>query len=139
VQIEVVGRRLGGSKDAGYGISCRADPGRASYYQFSIWQDKVEIAKLTPAGSGYEALTESDLGTIDPSAENRLRAVCTTDASGAARLVFSVNDHVVATTTDPDPLTTGTVGLVVATGGAKADWIEAQFDDFVVTAPDAQT
>ena len=138
VQVEVVGRRLGGAKDAGYGISCRADPGRESYYQFSIWQDKVEIAKLTP-GSGYEQLTESDLGTIDPNAENRLLAVCATDPFLGMRLVFSVNGHVVAALTDSHPLKTGTVGLVVATGGARADWIEAEFDDFVVTPAGPQT
>jgi TIR domain-containing protein len=134
VRIDVVARLLlGGDQDAGYGIACRSAASISSYYQFSIWSDHFEIAKITPTAPFFQALRQSeDLSAASPNGENRLQAVCSTDDAGASRLVFSVNGQVVASATDADsPLTAGTVGLVVASDNAKA--IEAEFDDFVVS------
>jgi hypothetical protein len=131
VKVDVAARRLlGGTRDSGYGIVCRASGDGSSYYEFAIWSDHVEIAKLTP---DFALLKSENLPAIDPRSENRLQAVCTTDGA-TTHLVFSVNGRVVATATDGNnPLAGRTVGLVVATGGAKATPIEAEFDDFVVT------
>ncbi len=136
VTVDVAARRLlGGDQDAGYGIACRAAPGGSSYYLLSIWKDHVEIAKVTPTGQGYEQKTTADLSAaVSQNGVNRMQAVCTTDRTGAAHLVLSVNGQEFAAYTDTEsPLSTGTVGLVVATGGAGVKAIEAEFDDFVVT------
>jgi len=49
-----------------------------------------------------------------------------------------VNGHVLVPRTldTKSPLTTGTVGLMVATGRAGAKAIEAEFDDFDVRSSD---
>jgi hypothetical protein len=48
-------------------------------------------------------------------------------------LVFSVNGRVVAEATDSEnPLSTGIVGVFVATGPDAKTAVEAEFDDFAV-------
>ena len=136
VKVQVVARRLlGGNEDTGYGIACRVAPSSPSYYQFAIWHDKVVIAKVTPTPPYYRTLKQSfDLSAVNRNGENVMQALCTTDQTGAASLVFSVNGAVVARAPDTDsPLSTGTVGLVVGTDGPPSSTIEAEFDDFVVT------
>jgi hypothetical protein len=73
---------------------------------------------------------------VDPQGTNRLEAICTTEDDGqGVRLTFLVNGRQVARATDRDrPLSSGTVGLLVATGGSNAEQIEAEFDNFVVTS-----
>jgi TIR domain len=135
VSVEVVARRLlGADEDAGYGIICRSASTIASYYEFAIWRDHVAIAKLTPTPPYYAELTSADLSAVNVNGDNRLQASCTTDTSGATALRFTVNRQVVARATDRhNPHSSGSVGLVVATGD-RAKAIEASFDDFVVRA-----
>jgi hypothetical protein len=136
ITVSVVAQRLvGADQDAGYGIMCRASPNTASYYQFAIWRDHAEIAKVIPVEPFFEQLAASeDLSAVHANGKNRLQAVCADDG-GSARLAFSVNGKEVATATDAtQPLSSGTVGLVVATGGKNVKAIEAEFDDFVVTS-----
>jgi hypothetical protein len=68
---------------------------------------------------------------IDGNATNRIQATCTTDEQAGVRLVFSVNDEMVATAVDTEnPYETGTVGLAVGEDGGASG---AEFDNFVVT------
>ncbi len=136
VSVEVVARRLlGANEDAGYGIMCRSSSTTASYYEFAIWRDHVAIAKVTPSPPYYSELEESAPATVNVNGDNRLQARCTTNRSGAAALLFKVNGQVVARATDSDnALSSGSVGVVVATGGHGTEAIEAEFDDFVVRA-----
>jgi len=132
-------RLLGADQDAGYGITCRSTPNGDRSYQFAIWRDNAVIAKITPAPPYYRVLNSSeDLSAVRPGGKNRLQAICSTDASGAPSLVFMVNGHVLVPRTldTKSPLTTGTVGLMVATGRAGAKAIEAEFDDFDVRSSD---
>jgi len=132
VRVAVDARPLtGADQDAGYGIACRAD-GTQSYYQFAIWQGQAVIAKVIPRDPYYVELSSA---AVAPQGTNRLEAICTTDEDGqGVRLTFLVNGRQVARETDRDrPLSSGTVGLLVATGGSDAEQIEVEFDDFVVT------
>src|SRR4029453_8758775 len=65
---------------------------------------------------------------VDPQGTNRLEAICTTEDDGeGVPLTFLVNGRQVARATDRDrPLSSGTVGLLVATGGSNAEQIEAE-------------
>ena len=134
VRVDVIARRLsGGDSDAAYGIACRAN-GSTSYYQFGIWRDHVSIEKFFPEDPFYDQLRSKPADAVRPNGRNHLQATCTTDGAGVVHLVFVVNGIEVARTTDDEnPLRTGTVGLVVSTGGKGANAIEAEFDDFVVT------
>ena len=140
VTVAVTAQRLfGADQDAGYGITCRSTPNGDRSYQFAIWRDNAVIAKITPAPPYYRVLNSSeDLSAVRPGGKNRLQAICSTDASGAPSLVFMVNGHVLVPRTldTKSPLTTGTVGLMVATGRAGAKAIEAEFDDFDVRSSD---
>jgi hypothetical protein len=131
VRVAVDARPLSvADQDAGYGIACRAD-GAQSYYQFAIWQGQAVIAKVIPQDPYYVELRSV---AVDPQGTNRLEAICTTEDGQGVRLTFLVNGREVARVTDRDrPLSSGTVGLLVATGGSDAEEIEAEFDDFVVT------
>jgi hypothetical protein len=133
VHIGVVARPLlGADQDAGYGIACRANRTQ-SYYQFAIWREQAVIAKLTPVRPFYVELDSQPASLVDANGRNRLEAVCTTDDAQDVHLEFWVNGKRVAWATDPDrPLLTGTVGLLVATGGSDVKSIEAEFDDFIV-------
>jgi hypothetical protein len=133
VHVDVVARPLlGADQDAGYGIACRANKTQ-SYYQFAIWRDQAVIAKLIPVPPYYVELDSQDAALVDANGRNRLEAVCTTDDAQDVHLEFWVNGKQVASATDSDrPLLTGTVGLLVATGGSDVKSIEAEFDDFVV-------
>jgi TIR domain len=133
VRLAVDARQLtGAGQDAGYGIACRAD-GAQSYYQFAIWQGQAVIAKVIPQEPYYVELRST---AVEPQRANRLEAICTTEEDGQrVRLTFLVNGRQVAHATDRDrPLSSGTVGLLVATGGSSAEEIEAEFDNFVVTS-----
>jgi TIR domain len=122
--------------NVGYGLLCRANAGGVPSYRFMIWPSWVAIEKVIPSDPFYEQLATGNLSALRPDGTNRLQAVCVTDGSGSAKLTFSVNGREVASATDSGgragpPLTTGSVGLVVANDeGSKA--IDARFDDFAV-------
>jgi TIR domain len=132
IRVSVVGRRLAGGADVGYGITCRAGTGGLTYYQFAIWRDHVAIEKFIPQGPYYVELATGDLSAVRANRANNLEAVCTTDG-GQAHLDFNVNGTAVASAIDKDsPLLSGATGLVVATGEAASEFIDARFDDFAV-------
>jgi hypothetical protein len=130
LRVEVEARRIGGANpNYGYSVLCRSD-GVTNFYAFTIWDHSVQIEKYTGSAPYYHSLKVGP--GVDPNAKNRLQAACSSDeGQQAVHLVFSVNGQVVAEATDKDnPLLTGTVGLLVATGPRG---FEAEFDNFVVT------
>jgi hypothetical protein len=136
VRVSVVARRVKGTGDVAYGVVCRADPGRPSYYQFAIWPGSVAIEKFVPIGEAYYRFASGDLSALRPGS-NRLTAVCATNPDGNVRLQFLVNGRTVATAIDngtqlAPPLLDGTAGLVVAKGSEDSGPVEAEFDDFNV-------
>jgi TIR domain len=130
IRIEVQGRRLAASDQSmEYGVGCRIDGDNA--YVFTISDNYAKIAKY--GANKYKALKEAQI-QVDPASTNRLRAVCTTvKGQQAAHLELWVNGRKAVETTDRDnPLSAGTVGLLVGTYRTKRMSV-AEFDDFVVT------
>jgi len=136
LRVQVAARRLtpAGDRDIGYGIVCRYGE-NTGFYQFTIGNDYVDIAKSSNIGSDWVQLRVAGLPAIDVNATNRLEAVCTRGrGQQAVHLVFSVNGKKVAEATDTkNPYGTGTVGVFAATGRDAKTAVEAEFDDFVVT------
>jgi ABC-type Na+ transport system ATPase subunit NatA len=93
----------------------------------------ISIAKSLDHDPYYTALKDA-APAVDINASNRLQAVCSSEeGQRAVHLVFSVNGRVVAEATDSEnPLSTGTVGVFVATGPDAKTAVEAEFDDFAV-------
>jgi hypothetical protein len=117
------------SEEEGYGVVCRRS-GNDRFYLFAISDGYVTIAKLAPTDPFYIPLVDEVTPEIDGNATNRIQAVCTTDEQAGVRLVFSVNDEMVATAVDTEnPYETGTVGLAVGEDGGASG---AEFDNFVV-------
>ena len=131
LRVDVKARRLAGDPDTGYGIACRAAGGNS--YQFLIGDGYISIAKSLDHDPYYTALKDA-APAVDINASNRLQAVCSSEeGQRAVHLVFSVNGRVVAEATDSEnPLSTGTVGVFVATGPDAKTAVEAEFDDFAV-------
>jgi hypothetical protein len=133
IRIDVEARRIGGSDaDAGYGIACRADVnGNAYTFTLSATGNYVSIAKFLDGD--WSPMDDGQTSGVDENAS--LRAVCTGgEGQQTVHLEFFVDGELVAEATDPkNPLATGSVGLLVATGEATKHPIEAEFDDFVVT------
>jgi hypothetical protein len=136
LRVQVAARRLtpAGAQDIGYGIVCRYGE-NTGFYQFTIGNDYVDIAKSSNISSDWVQLTTAGLPAIDVNATNRLEAVCTRErGQQAVHLVFSVNGKKVAEATDKkNPYGSGTVGVFAATGQDAKTAAEAEFDNFVVT------
>jgi hypothetical protein len=135
VRVSAVGRMVSGAdQDAAYGVMCRSDRSGENYYQFGVWRDHVDIAKVTSSRPYYRELTGPETTAVT-AGQNRLEGLCTTRSDGNTELVFAVNGQEVARAIDADrPLASGTVGLVVASDKTTKP-IEAEFDDFTVARP----
>ena len=140
VRIDVAARRVAGSdRGQSYGIVCRLDGD--NFYAFSAGADGVTIEKQVDYAPFNFQLASASV-SFDPDVTNQLGAECTTSEDGqSVHLVFIVNGSVVAETTDSDrPLPAGAVGVWAAmaprsqTATQPLTAIEAEFDDFVVTA-----
>jgi CHAT domain len=124
---------------SGYGVICRLNEDTGDRYQFTIGDgaDTVRITKFV--ADRPEFLATETLASINVTEVNRIQADCTTAEAGAdgeVRLVFRLNDQVVAEATDNDQtLTDGTIGIRVAAPAAPGqEGVQAEFDDFVVTS-----
>jgi hypothetical protein len=125
------------AEDAEYGIFCRKDQ-KGNSYGFMIGGTGsgtyVAIEKRFDNGDGYKQVKGIDNATIHLNAYNLLEAQCTNEGQQSVRLVFSVNNQIVAAWTDTDnPLPTGTVGLGVETSKQVNKPVEAEFANLVVT------
>jgi len=110
-----------------YGVLCRVNEGHA--YILTISDNYAKIAKNGPE---YEELRTAE-PQVNPNSTNQLQAVCTSVVGQqAVHLELWVNGQKAVETTDRDnPLSTGTVGLVVGTYQTKRASV-AEFDNFVV-------
>jgi hypothetical protein len=134
IRIKVSARIVPGSvedKNAGYGVFCRA-PSNGGAYLFAIGGGVADIVKYSSNG-GLSGLREGNYSEAGVNGYNLLQAQCTNEGQGV-HLVFWVNGKIVAQATDThNPLTTGTVGLAVASTEKVNKPAEAQFDNFTVT------
>jgi hypothetical protein len=128
VRVEVTARLLTNSRDALYGLACRAaTPDR--YYYFLIGGN----GKFFIGENDADGASNFDVG-VTPSVErgrapNRIAIECTDSPEGVTLRMF-VNGIAVNTLLDTeDTISTGAAGFVVESGQARAD---AAFDDFLV-------
>jgi len=128
VRVEVTARLLTNSRDALYGLACRAaTPDR--YYYFLIGGN----GKFFIGENDADGASNFDVG-VTPSVErgrapNRIAIECADSPEGVTLRMF-VNGIAVNTLLDTeDTISTGAAGFVVESGQARAD---AAFDDFLV-------
>jgi hypothetical protein len=115
-----------------YGIVCKADSSGSEYYDFEVSGGGAFIDKDTT--NSYKTLAKNLNVPVSASGTNQLRAACISARGGkAVHLVFWINEKKVLDVTDrTNPITSGTVGLVVDRAYHKTA-AAAEFDNFVVT------
>jgi TIR domain len=128
IRIAVQARRLPASdQNMQYGIVCRVHGYNA--YALTISDDYASIERY----GAYKLLKEAKI-PVNANSTNRLQAICTSvKGKRAVHLELWVNGQKAAETTDVDnPLTTGTVGLIVGIYQTK-HVSAAEFDNFTVS------
>lgn len=109
-------------------------PNNGGAYLFAVLGGFVTAIVKIACNDGHTAvLRKGNYSGAGVNGYNLLQAQCTNEGQGV-HLVFSVNGKIVARATDThNPLTTGTVGLAVASSEKVNKPAEAQFDNFTVT------
>ena len=129
VQVEADATRLGGPLQNLFGLACRSSDSE-NFYFFAISSDgyyglgKVKNSRAALLGQAMLAYSPAIVQGAGP---NHLRFDCIGQS-----LKGSVNDQVLAISTDPD-FSTGDVGLLA--GALDTPGVEVGFDNFVVYKP----
>ena len=100
-------------------------------YVFVVRDGYAEIGKED--GSDYQTLKSVENASLDADAKNSLDADCNGDEGSVYLNLWVNNEPIVEWEDYADPLSTGTVGLFVATGEKAKTPVEAEFDNFTVT------
>jgi subtilisin-like proprotein convertase family protein len=131
VRVEATGRLLG-SRNALYGVLCRASS-QLDYYYFLVQGDGTYYIGESVGGTASNFSSSFTPAIVPGQAPNRISAECFDDPGGGVTLRLFVNGLPVDTVIDSiQPFTSGTIGLRAE---ARRGPMEAAFDDVLVTAP----
>ena len=131
VRVEATGRLLG-SRNALYGVMCRATS-QLDYYYFLVQGDGTYYIGESVGGTATNFSTSFTPAIVRGEAPNRIAAECFDEPGGGVTLRLFVNGVPVNTVIDAiEPFTTGTIGVRAE---ARRGPMEAAFDDVLVTAP----
>jgi subtilisin-like proprotein convertase family protein len=130
VRVEATGRLLG-SRNALYGVLCRASS-QFDYYYFLVQGDGTYYIGESVGGTATNFASAFTPAIVRGEAPNRIAAECFDEAGGVTLQLF-VNGIPVDTVVDStQPFTSGTIGVRAE---ARRGPMEAAFDDVLVTAP----
>jgi hypothetical protein len=121
----------GAPQGYGLGIAIRSDGG-GNVYAFLVEDHAVAIQKWTGGGAVVSDSPDPVPATLNPSAPDKLRAVCqTTDGGQAVHLELWLNGKKMVDYTDHDhPYTKGYMGLYVESISDASSTAGAEFDNF---------
>ena len=121
----------GAPQGYGLGIAIRSDGG-GDVYAFLVEDHAVAIQKWTGGGAVVSDSPNPVPATLNPSAPDRLRAVCQTiDGGQAVHLELWLNGKKMVDYTDRDhPYTKGYMGLYVESISDASSTAGAEFDNF---------
>jgi hypothetical protein len=130
VRVEATGRLIG-SRNALYGVLCRASS-QLDYYYFLVQGDGTYYIGESVGGTATNFSTSFTPAIVRGEAPNRIAAECFDEAGGVTLRLF-VNGIPVDTVVDSTrPFASGTIGVRAE---ARRGPMEAAFDDVLVTAP----
>ncbi|MGF7236935.1 MAG: toll/interleukin-1 receptor domain-containing protein [Frankia sp.] len=135
LSVAVDGRGISGSADLQYGLACRVNTDEGAGYYFLVTKELIAIVHYNPARPDDNPLAQVQVSSLDPMANNHLRATCTTDGkNGSVHLTFTVNGQTITATDTANPYLTGTVALIGAPPvNEPKSTIVVEFDNFAVT------
>ncbi|HEY6794422.1 MAG TPA: toll/interleukin-1 receptor domain-containing protein [Kineosporiaceae bacterium] len=131
LHFRVSGRRLPGSADLEWGVSCRSERAADTTYGylFTLTSGDVQINKNSARYPYDPELLKSARHSLDTTKVNTVEGECATVAGGV-HLSLSVNDVPLVDYLDQDaPLTFGTVNLFIGMAPAARGTGDVEFDD----------
>jgi subtilisin-like proprotein convertase family protein len=130
VRVEATGRLLG-SRNALYGVLCRASS-QFDYYYFLVQGDGTYYIGESVGGTATNFASAFTPAIVRGEAPNRIAAECFDEAGGVSLQLFVNGIPVDAVVDSTQPFTRGTIGVRAE---ARRGPMEAAFDDVLVTAP----